>query len=274
MKQRVITGACYAFCIFACLVLKVLVPNGYGAYGFDLMLYLFTLIGTFEFLRAVKEVATSQKIICYAFAVVAEPLFLTLGVMSVLYAAGLAAMLCAALFVFDHARCTLAGTAYSLVCSLYVTGLMLFSVAINHMGAYSITAMLILFISVPLCDCFALFFGMAFGKKLPYKLAPHVSPNKTIVGGFGGLVGGLLGAVVSYFLSPVIGGEVVPWVVFVSGVLAALFGQIGDLFESAVKRACGIKDMGKFLPGHGGVLDRVDSMLTAAVILFILFSIV
>jgi phosphatidate cytidylyltransferase len=122
-------------------------------------------------------------------------------------------------------------------------------------------------------------------KFFPWKLAPKLSPNKTIVGGIGGLVGGMIGAIaayyVYYFLGGVIGTELVytstmPAVVafMLIGLITAIFAQLGDLFESAIKREYGIKDMGKLLPGHGGMLDRFDSLLFSSVIVLFSFGVI
>jgi phosphatidate cytidylyltransferase len=102
-------------------------------------------------------------------------------------------------------------------------------------------------------DTFAYLVGKAVGK---HKLAPSLSPGKTWEGSVGGLIGSILaGAAFSAWIHQ-------PLLLGVSlGLLAGTVGQIGDLFESALKRERGIKDFGKLLPGHGGALDRFDSLL-------------
>ena len=112
-------------------------------------------------------------------------------------------------------------------------------------------------LAVMLCDTCAYFFGSNFGKR---KLYPAVSPNKSIEGGLGGLAGAVLAVLIAgvTFL-PEIG--VVDGVVV--GLLLGVVGQLGDLFESLLKRACEVKDSGSMIPGHGGLLDRLDSLLFA-----------
>lgn len=107
-------------------------------------------------------------------------------------------------------------------------------------------------------DTGAYFTGRKFGKR---KLAPVVSPNKTVEGMAGGLVAGVLVAVL---LAPVAGASLaeLPLVALVA-LLTAIFSVFGDLFESLLKRQAGVKDSGTLLPGHGGILDRVDSVLAA-----------
>lgn len=99
--------------------------------------------------------------------------------------------------------------------------------------------------------------GVLFGRT---PLAPAISPKKTWEGLAGSvLFAGVVGSLLSHFVlhSPW-------WVGLILGVVCVFFGTCGDLIESAVKRDVGIKDMGSFLPGHGGVMDRLDSMLVAA----------
>lgn len=106
-------------------------------------------------------------------------------------------------------------------------------------------------------DSSAYFVGSAIGKA---KLYPAISPNKSIEGAVGGLVGSLVAVLIyTYYFFPQFG--IVSIVVIVISV--GLLSQIGDLFESMLKRSCGVKDSGTMIPGHGGLLDRLDSLLFA-----------
>lgn len=111
-------------------------------------------------------------------------------------------------------------------------------------------------------DSTALFTGMACGR---HKMAPLVSPHKTVEGALGGIAGGVVGMVifriVFYFCTLV--PLHIGWCVVI-GLAGALMGELGDLSFSVIKRQVGIKDYGRLLPGHGGVLDRFDSVLFAA----------
>ena len=114
-------------------------------------------------------------------------------------------------------------------------------------------------ILVWIADTGAYLTGRAFGKR---KLAPKISPGKTWEGVAGGAVGTLIYAMICGVFFPDLGGHVegAIWVPFLAGALALFaLSVIGDLFESALKRQAGVKDSGKLLPGHGGVLDRIDS---------------
>ena len=107
-----------------------------------------------------------------------------------------------------------------------------------------------------LSDAFALFAGMAFGK---HKLAPKMSPNKTWEGSIGGTVATVILVGIYLFFFP-LKKYSLPVMLLITLVLSVA-GQIGDLVESAFKRHYGVKDSGKILPGHGGILDRFDSLL-------------
>jgi phosphatidate cytidylyltransferase len=117
-------------------------------------------------------------------------------------------------------------------------------------------------------DTFAYFAGRLFGRR---KLYPAVSPNKTWEGFAGGLFGSVLGMVVAKltFFSPL------TWVdAVVVGLAGGVLGPIGDLCESMLKRAYQVKDSGKILPGHGGLLDRIDALLFNAPMVFLYATVI
>lgn len=116
-------------------------------------------------------------------------------------------------------------------------------------------------------DTFAYFIGSAVGGP---KLCPHISPHKTVAGSIGGLLGSVLCAVVVGRLFSLGGAAPYPalWGDVLVGLLGGFAGQVGDLFESMVKRHCGIKDFGTIFPGHGGMLDRLDSIFFTCIIVY------
>ena len=117
-------------------------------------------------------------------------------------------------------------------------------------------------------DSAALFTGMACGK---HKLAPKASPKKTVEGAVGGLVGGIVGMVLFriVFFFVTVQALSIGWCMII-GLVGAFMGQLGDLSFSVIKRQCGIKDYGRLLPGHGGVLDRFDSVIFAAPVIWMI----
>ncbi len=104
-------------------------------------------------------------------------------------------------------------------------------------------------------DSAAYFIGSRFGRR---RFAPSLSPNKTWAGAAGGLAGSLAGGLAT---SPLFGSPVPLLLVAATSLAVGLTGQLGDLFESLWKRAKGVKDSGNLIPGHGGILDRIDSLL-------------
>lgn len=112
-------------------------------------------------------------------------------------------------------------------------------------------------ISTWVCDSFALFGGKRFGK---HKLAPEVSPNKTVEGSICGAISAVAAGVILFFVLKnwfnvnIIGCTV-------TALICSSFGQVGDLAASLIKRMAGMKDYSNLIPGHGGVMDRVDSLL-------------
>lgn len=129
------------------------------------------------------------------------------------------------------------------------------------LGEHGTARLLLPFVITFTCDSGAYFVGRAIGK---HKLAPHVSPNKTIEGSIGGIVAGMLCAVIYGLILRLCGIQIQFVVMLIYGFLGSIVCEIGDLAFSAVKRLCGVKDYGNLLPGHGGVLDRFDSMMFVA----------
>ena len=132
--------------------------------------------------------------------------------------------------------------------------------------------LLCLTFAVPLLgDVFALYVGSAIGGP---KFCPAVSPKKTIAGSLGGLAGSMIAAMIVFGLShvfcdaPTLAKLPVWWHYLLLGFFGGIAGQIGDLFASMVKRHSGIKDFSNLFPGHGGMLDRLDSVLFMAVLMY------
>jgi len=132
--------------------------------------------------------------------------------------------------------------------------------------------LLCLTFAVPLLgDVMALYVGSAVGGP---KFCPAVSPKKTIAGSIGGMIGSIMAAMIVYGLShlfcdaPTLAKLPVWWHYLILGFLGGIAGQIGDLFASLVKRHSGIKDFSNLFPGHGGMLDRLDSVLFMAVLMY------
>lgn len=144
--------------------------------------------------------------------------------------------------------------ACTVLCVMYVGWLFSFMILLRSLpsGAGLVTLLIGL---ITMTDTGAYFIGRAFGR---HKLCPALSPKKTIEGSLGGL---LLSAWLGYKLCPMFGLPPLHGLTLAAGV--SLFGQLGDIWESALKREVNLKDAGELLGGHGGVLDRFDSMAFA-----------
>lgn len=122
---------------------------------------------------------------------------------------------------------------------------------------WGLTALLFLFATVWITDIFAYLCGRFIGGP---RLWPEVSPNKTWSGAFGGLIGGVAAGIAVAYAT----GVAKLGMIWVMALLLSILAQAGDLFESAVKRRFGAKDASRLIPGHGGLMDRLDGFLVAA----------
>ena len=169
--------------------------------------------------------------------------------------------------VFSRGTLDFADSAAAFLCVFYVTVSFASIVLLRGVGRYFY---LLTFIGPWVSDTFAYLTGRAVGK---HKLIPEVSPKKTVEGSIGGIVFAALGfvgfaALVHAVFDPSLSPNFV--VLAVSGAVVSVISQIGDLSASVIKRRYGVKDYGWLFPGHGGVMDRFDSVLLTAPVLFLL----
>ncbi|MBR4960875.1 MAG: phosphatidate cytidylyltransferase [Clostridia bacterium] len=171
-----------------------------------------------------------------------------------------------AVVVFSRGKIAVTNAAVMLMMSLYVTTAFV-SILCLRSEANGAALFLLPFIGAWVSDTFAYFTGRLLGK---HKLIPEVSPKKTVEGAIGGIVFTAVGFVVFGLI--VREGNATPNFVLlaVSGAIVSVISQIGDLIASVVKRHYGIKDYGKLFPGHGGVMDRFDSVMATAPVLYML----
>ncbi|MBN2909359.1 phosphatidate cytidylyltransferase [Polycladomyces sp. WAk] len=164
------------------------------------------------------------------------------------------------LTVWTKNRVNIHETAYLLVGALYIGYGFSFMMQLiwRHDGwAWTLLILLITWTN----DSGAYFVGKRFGRR---SLWPAISPNKTVEGSIGGIMFSVLMGVVAGWILPI---ETEPLALLGISLLVAVTGQLGDLVESAWKRTTGVKDSGMLLPGHGGVLDRFDSLLFSLIVL-------
>lgn len=147
---------------------------------------------------------------------------------------------------------------------LYIAGFLSFQWMIRK-EALGLEYIFLLYFSVWLADSLALYIGTYLGR---HKLYPAISPNKTVEGAFGSVLGGVLGASIA---KAVFGIQVLSTAgVILTGSALGTAALIGDLIESMLKRDAGVKDSSRLIPGHGGVLDKLDGMLIAGPVLYLI----
>jgi len=164
--------------------------------------------------------------------------------------------------------------AMSSVFALFYLGLTLLPIPMLREATNGPSLLAFLFLTVWAGDTVAMYAGRAFGKR---KLAPELSPNKTWAGAIGSVAGAVAVAGILLSLSTYLAqwnsvklsySDAPWWYWLVLAVVVNVAAQVGDLAESALKRSAGVKDSGTLLPGHGGVLDRIDALLLAAPVLW------
>jgi phosphatidate cytidylyltransferase len=188
---------------------------------------------------------------------------------------GITALVVASLYLFavmtfSHGKVTLQNVGNAYLTGFYIIAAFCAMSALRYRTAVGEYVYLICFIGAWVTDTFAYFSGYLFGK---HKLIPDVSPKKTVEGSIGGTLFCVLGMLLYGFIIQTISGGVVSANYLVlggSGLVIAVVSQVGDLLMSAIKRTYGIKDYGRLFPGHGGVLDRFDSVMAVALVLLVI----
>ena len=267
MKKRVLTAVVGVAILLPTLFLS-------GTWFFPVAVAVCCTIAMFEMLRCLGLARVwAISLPAYALSVAVPflirhgdrhttlPLCAMLSVCAVLYLMGVS--------VFMHGKLTFAQLAEVLLACMYILFGFNAIVYLRDMvgGQY---VYLLVFMGAWVTDIFAYFSGMLFGK---HKLIPQVSPKKTVEGSIGGTVFCILGYVLfGVILNSFFSFHADYLALCISGLAVAVVSQIGDLCMSVVKRERGIKDYGNLFPGHGGMMDRFDSILAVASVLALICS--
>lgn len=253
---RAVTGAVFVFVVIGSTLM-----------GFDPLMYLFgivSLVGTWEFIRMVNK---SHYSIQKATAILLSFMLYVLGVAVMkeklpLVSLGLIVPVYFGTFVselFRDKRYAISNIAITLMIPFYTTLPFLLLLQSSLFGGeydpYLLIGILVLIWSN---DTFAYLIGRQIGKT---KLFERISPKKTWEGSIGGFISA---GVIATFVLPYFFDSIRQFDWMIIGVLSIIFGSIGDLIESLIKRTFKVKDSGNILPGHGGVLDRFDALMGAA----------
>lgn len=272
MKTRIITAV-----IAICLLVPVLIFSETPA--LPIMLSLCSVIAIYEMMACIglkKSVALTAPLYLFAagfpflLRYADEPALVRQVTVVVCLVTSLYFF---AVLTFSHGKYKLADIAIAFMTAFYIIAgfnAILFLHDYEPGGRYVYLAV---FIGAWVTDTFAYFCGMLFGRGGKHKLIPDVSPKKTVEGSIGGIVFCILAMVIFGIIINSIADLRANYIVLIgAGLLASIVSQIGDLCMSVIKRTYGIKDYGKLFPGHGGVLDRFDSVLAVAIVLAALCS--
>lgn len=279
MLKRIITGVFLIIYAFGLVTLGAWYPI-----AVDVLIYSFMLLGVYEMLHSFSVSGYKvYKIAPIIMSVASFPLVYFFGLVGLAVDFAICLMIVMIQFIFAKDR-TLNDLFASIFAMIYPALFMSVAFVITReVNAVYVACFAIL---VPVAsDSFAYFVGRLV--KGP-KLCPTISPKKTISGAVGGLMGGVLasGIVYTLFEDFAVFGDMIVAPLFtpnhyvnlaiylVIGLLGSVICQLGDLFASRIKRCIGIKDFGKIFPGHGGGLDRLDSIMFMIVVLFVIFSFV
>lgn len=279
MLKRIITGVFLIIYAFGLVTLGAWYPI-----AVDVLIYSFMLLGVYEMLHSFSVSGYKvYKIAPIIMSVASFPLVYFFGLVGLAVDFAICLMIVMIQFIFAKDR-TLNDLFASIFAMIYPALFMSVAFVITReVNAVYVACFAIL---VPVAsDSFAYFVGRLV--KGP-KLCPTISPKKTISGAVGGLMGGVLasGIVYTLFEHFAVFGDMIVAPLFtpnhyvnlaiylVIGLLGSVICQLGDLFASRIKRCIGIKDFGKIFPGHGGGLDRLDSIMFMLVVLFVIFSFV
>ena len=278
MKQRLITAG-----VLLCVLAVVLLTS--GTVAFPIVAALFCAFAVFEMQRCLGTLKKPQIFIpsmllaillpvsTLFVSKVQEGLIRTASVnaraMYLLAFVGMFVLYMFFLFaaaVFSRRSLTFAEVAAAYLTTFYIT-LAFSAIPLIRFGTNGQYYYLLCFLGPWITDSFAYFTGVFFGR---HKLIPEISPKKTIEGSIGGIVFCIASFVVFGLIVGGLTGNAPNYLVLGSlGLLVAVVSQLGDLFASLIKREHGVKDYSNIFPGHGGVLDRFDSVIAAAPLLLI-----
>lgn len=264
MVTRCISGAV--------LVVIALVTILSGGYILAAVLFAISCIGFYELSNACKvhtEKINALELVCYLAIAAFYGITVLAGKDTLVLLWAVLFFLCVmGVYVFAFPKFHAEQVMAAYFCVLYAPVMFSFVYRIRE-TEYGIYLVWMVFVASWISDTFAYFTGMLLGK---HKLAPVLSPKKSIEGSIGGVVGSALaGALFGYIFMAKVGQEInLILVCALLGALGSVISQIGDLAASAIKRNHEIKDYGNLIPGHGGIMDRFDSVIVTAPIIYFL----
>ena len=267
MKQRIITAAVLVLILFTALFF-------YYTPVFNVIVSIICMMATYEILHAyglLKNLPLS--IVNFTFSALV-PFFMTPMLSRYVMPITFVYVLAQFIVVIANSKQVQVSQVATMFFTTFVTSFAFSTLAYMKVvhPQHSMFYCFIMFIAAWITDTGAYFTGRFFGK---HKMAPYISPHKTWEGAVGGVVFSTLGAVIAGLIYQAIaaaGGSTVEinfLLLAAAGLTASVIGELGDLSASCIKRQCGIKDFGSIMPGHGGILDRFDSLMFVAPFMFL-----
>ena len=233
-----------------------------------LLIFLLSIVGLNEYYNAFKNADFKPNICLGFFGTICYYSIIIIDMNSIVLFSSILFIILLLFFDIIKRERSILDMAITISGLIYIT--FLFSnILFLQKGSFGRVLVLFPFITAWLSDTFAYFAGINFGK---HKLCPAISPNKTVEGALGGIFGSALFSFIAGTLFYKLGLPIPLFHYLIIGVLCGITGQAGDLFASSIKRFCNVKDFGKILPGHGGILDRFDSILFTAPTVYIYFK--
>lgn len=257
-----------------------------GGVYLQALMFIISLIGMHEFYNTVREknlkpLRVFSYLLCLVYYIILNN---NLGFKYIIFILTISVfiMLCIPVFNenynFNDIAITILGFIYIAVFFSFVVLVNTKIQTVNNINVYIGRYLVwLIFISSWMCDTCAFYAGKYLGKGGKHKLCPRVSPNKTIEGAVGGLIGSIIGCIIFGYIANRYGTNMTLANIHLYnyaaiGLFCGIFSQFGDLAASSIKRYAGIKDYGNVIPGHGGVLDRFDSILFSAAIVYYYIS--
>ena len=296
MKERFKTSVYIVLATVLALLSKFL-PLNLGTYIFDIFVLIIVIIAGYEISNILEK--TNRKINKFLATMYGVFNYITVLIVvnnykfSYFFLAQFIALAIYFIIAFivenilykhESAKQHLIASFNTILACVYPTLFFGFMLMINHFDViagvkhFSFVIIVLIIAITMLTDTFAYLVG---SKLRGPKLCPKISPNKTISGAIGGLIGGVAGAMLVYALANlnIFSGilsmyNLTWWHFLLIGLFGSVLGQVGDIFESFLKRRAMIKDSGNIFPGHGGMLDRIDAMTFVTTLVFVIMFII
>lgn len=268
MKQRLISSIIYFLLLLSILVINIPLVD-------TIVVVLISLIAMHEFNKAFKSVGYNPVswvgyIGCISMFLLGMPIDSNLKMLIIRIGIPILVILLFTYIILKNLKVTVVDVAITVLSLIYVPFMFSFLKLILAMENSRALIWFVL-LGAFMSDIMGYIIGKKFGKR---KLCPSISPKKTVEGSIAGIVGVVISYVILNLILSNLGiFNLNMFIVIIMGIVCAIVGQFGDLSASAIKRYCGVKDFGSIMPGHGGILDRCDSILFVAPVVYIFLKV-